>query len=128
MPEGQKILLVEDEVALQTALGGALRAAGFEVLSAVDGEDAIHMVLDQYPDIVLLDLILPKKTGFEVLDALKSHEKTKKIPVIVLTNLEGADDVDRALSRGATSFLVKSNYDIDEIVSKVRKTLAQQQV
>lgn len=121
--KGKTILLVEDEAALQSALGAALRMAGFEVISAVNGEDAITFAKQSYPDIILLDLILPKLSGFDVLQAVKADEKTKHVPVIVLTNLDAAHDVDRALSLGATTFLVKANYEIDDVIAKVRQAL-----
>lgn len=117
------VLLVEDEAALQHTMGEALRAAGFEVISATDGEQGMRLVLEQKPNIVLLDLILPKRSGFEVLEAMKKDPNTKNIPVIVLTNLEGAAEIDRAVALGADSFLVKANYEIGEIVNKVRQVI-----
>lgn len=123
MEKGKIILLVEDEAALQSALGSALRMAGFEVISAVNGEDAITFAKQNHPDIILLDLILPKRSGFEVLQELKADEKTKHIPVIVLTNLDAAHDVDQALSLGATTFLVKANYEINDVIEKLKQAL-----
>lgn len=119
-----KVLLVEDEAALQHAMGEALRSAGFEVLSATDGEQAMLMGAGEKPDIVLLDLILPKHSGFDVLEALKKNPATEHIPVIVLTNLESAVEIDRAVSLGADSYLVKANYEVKEIIDKVRQVLS----
>lgn len=118
-----KVLLVEDEAALQHTMGEVLRGAGFEVLSATDGEQAMRMAAEQKPDIVLLDLILPKHSGFDVLETLKKDPQTQYIPVIVLTNLEGAAEIDRAIALGAISFLVKANYEVGEIINKVRQVL-----
>ncbi|OHA49453.1 MAG: hypothetical protein A2682_00285 [Candidatus Terrybacteria bacterium RIFCSPHIGHO2_01_FULL_58_15] len=119
----KKILFVEDEAALQTTLGGALQKEGFAVVAARDGETGLHLAASEHPDLILLDLILPKRSGFQVLEALKSDAKTRDIPVIVLTNLESAKDVDRALALGATTFLVKASYEIDEVITKVRQEL-----
>ena len=119
----KKLLLVEDEASLQQTLSSVLREEGFEVVSALNGEDGIRMARDEQPDIILLDLILPKRSGFEVLEELKGDEATKEIPVIVLTNLEGAGDIDRVLAAGATTYLVKANYGIEELTAKVREVL-----
>ena len=119
----KKVLLVEDEASLQQTLGTVLREEGFELVSALNGEDGIRMAHEEKPDIILLDLILPKRSGFEVLEELKKDEATKEIPVIVLTNLEGAGDIDRVLAAGATTYLVKANYGIEELIAKVREVL-----
>lgn len=119
----QKILFVEDEEALQTSLSSALKEAGYKTVAAYDGEAAIAMAAREHPDLILLDIILPRRSGFEVLEELKSNESTRDIPVIVLTNLERISDVERMLSLGATNYLVKANYDISEILSKVRQVL-----
>ena len=119
----KKVLLIEDEASLQQTLSGILREEGFEVVSALNGEDGIRMARDEQPDIILLDLILPKRSGFEVLEELKGDEGTKEIPVIVLTNLEVAGDIDRVLAAGATTYLVKANYGVEELITKVREVL-----
>lgn len=119
----QRILLVEDEAALQMTLGSALRREGFEVVSALNGDEAIRLAQSEKPDIILLDLILPQQSGFDVLQALKRESATRAIPVIVLTNLEGVVDVDRALELGALAYLVKANYEIADVIAKVRRVL-----
>ena len=119
----EKIVFIEDERTLQKMLGEALVAAGFSVASANDGEAGLALVLQEMPDLVLLDLILPKLDGFSVLQALKGDEKTKDIPVMVLTNLETAEDVEKVITLGATTYLVKANYDLPDIVAKVREVL-----
>ena len=118
-----KILFVEDESALQKTMNEILQQEGFEVLSAYDGKTGLETAQKEKPDLILLDLILPKMEGFEVLEHLKADEGTKQIPVIVLTNLEGVGDVDRALSMGATTYLVKANYELEEVVRKIRESL-----
>lgn len=119
------ILFIEDEETLQKAAQEVFTQEGYNALSAFDGEKGVAIAEEKRPDLILLDLILPKKDGFHVLALLKADEKTKKIPVIVLTNLEGMGDVDKALALGATTYLVKANYSLGEIVEKIRKTLGQ---
>jgi len=118
-----KILIAEDEPTLNKALNEFLSEAGFEVLSAFDGEEAVELAKAKKPDLILLDIILPKKDGFEALDELKADEKTKKIPIILLTNLESAENIQKAFDKGATTYLVKSNYKLEEVVEKIRETL-----
>ncbi|KKT26180.1 MAG: Response regulator receiver protein [Parcubacteria group bacterium GW2011_GWA2_43_9b] len=117
------ILLVEDEPTLQKTLSLALTQEGYEVKSALDGEIGLRLARESKPDIVLLDLILPKMDGFEVLDELKKDEATKNIPVIVLTNLESTQDIEKALALGATNYLVKANYDLKDVIEKVKDNI-----
>lgn len=119
----KKILFVEDEEALQTSLTSALREAGYTTVSAYDGEAALTLAEREQPDLILLDIILPRRSGFEVLEELKSNEATQRIPVVVLTNLERISDVERMLSLGATNYLVKANYKIPDILMKIRQIL-----
>ena len=120
----KKILFIEDEESLQKAMGSMLESKGFEIFKALNGEDGIKTAEKVMPDLILLDLILPKKNGFEVLTDLKKGPITKDIPVIVLTNLEGSSDVERALTSGATTYLVKANYTLQDIMAKVDAVLA----
>jgi len=122
----KKILFIEDEPSLQKTLGAKLKDRGYEVASAFDGEEGVKMASENEPDIILLDIILPKKNGFEVLRELKSRERTKKIPVIILTNLENIEEVEKALELGSTTYLVKANYNLDEIVEKIEKVINSQ--
>ncbi len=119
----KKILFIEDESALQNAATKVFKEEGYDVLSALDGETGLAAAKREKPDLVLLDLILPRMDGFAVLEALKKDEATSDIPVIVLSNLEGGADIERALGLGATTYLVKANYRLEEVVEKVRKVL-----
>lgn len=119
----KKILFVEDESALQRALTKILGEEGYQVFSALDGEIGIQLARRERPDLVLLDLILPKKDGFEVLRELKQDSSTKQIPVVILSNLEENVDIERALELGATTYLVKTNYKLEEVVEKVKGLL-----
>lgn len=119
------ILLIEDESALQKTFGEILKQEGYEMVSALDGEIGLRMAKVKKPDLILLDLVLPKMHGFEVLKALKEDKETKNIPVIVSTNLEGIEDVERAIELGATTYLVKAQYSLEEVVAKIKKALGE---
>lgn len=117
------VLLIEDEPTLQKTLGTALTQEGYDVKSATDGETGLHLARETKPDIILLDLILPKMDGFEVLEELKKSADTKDIPVIILTNLENTQDIEKALGLGATNYLVKANYDLKGVIEKVKDNI-----
>jgi DNA-binding response OmpR family regulator len=119
----KKILFVEDEPSLQKAVGELLRQEGYTILGAFDGIEGFDLARKEKPDLILLDLILPKKDGFEVLKDLKADNDLKDIPVIILTNLEGTGDVEKALALGATTYLVKANYELEDILAKIREFL-----
>jgi len=119
----KKILFIEDEPNLQKAIGEILKQEGYEIFGAFDGAQGIELAKKEKPDMILLDLILPKKDGFEVLKEIKADEEIKDTPVIILTNLEGSGDVEKALDLGATTYLVKANYELDDIVAKIKEFL-----
>jgi DNA-binding response OmpR family regulator len=119
----KKILFIEDEAALQKAFKDVLEKEGYQMISALDGESGLRLAKSQKPDLILLDLILPRKDGFEVLKELKEDEATKGIPVIVLTNLEDIESVEKAIELGATTYLVKAQYTLEEVIQKVKKAL-----
>lgn len=119
----KKILFIEDELALQKTFGDILKSKSYEVIKALDGESGLRLAKGERPDLILLDLILPKMDGFEVLKGLKASEETKDIPVIILTNLEETEDIQKALELGATTYLVKSSYTLEEVVKKIEKAL-----
>ncbi|MDD4989812.1 MAG: response regulator [Candidatus Pacebacteria bacterium] len=119
----KKILLIEDEAALQKSLSDTLRNTGFEVFSALDGEIGERLAKSEHPDLIILDLILPKKDGFEVFKALKDDKDTQDIPVVILTNLEKIENVEKVLEMGAKTYLVKANYTLQEIVEKISQVL-----
>ncbi|NQV00904.1 MAG: response regulator [Parcubacteria group bacterium] len=117
------ILFIEDEPTLQKAISQFLEKKGYKIKSALDGEIGLAMAKEFKPDLILLDLILPKKDGFEVLKEIKENNEIKHIPVIVLTNLEESSDIERVLSFGTTTYLVKANYELEEIVKKIEQIL-----
>lgn len=119
----KKILFVEDESALQRAVNGVLATEGYKTFLATDGETAVLLARKELPDLILLDLIIPKKDGFGVITDLKADHATKDIPIVILTNLEGNQDVERALTLGATTYLVKTNYTLAEVAEKIKSIL-----
>lgn len=119
----KRILFIEDQNNLQKLVAHALEEHGLEVSSALNGQEGIEKAIEQKPDLILLDLILPKKDGFEVLKQLKTQEQTKNIPVIILTNLDTSDNVQKAIDLGATTYLIKSNYKLEEIVEIINKVI-----
>jgi CheY-like chemotaxis protein len=121
----KKILFIEDEAALQKTLGELLRGEGYEVVSAIDGESGLRLAKEIKPDLILLDLILPKILGLKVLENLKSDPETKEIPVIILTNIEDTAGIEKAIELGATTYLVKANYSLEEVVEKVKQAIGE---
>lgn len=119
----KKILFIEDEFELQRSVSDFLKKQGYAVVYALDGEIGLNLAQTEKPDLILLDIILPKKDGFEVLKSIKKEERTKNIPVIVLTNLENPEDVEKILSLGATTYLVKSDHDLNDILDKIKQTI-----
>lgn len=121
--EKTKILLVEDDSFLLSMYATKFESENFKVTTAEDGEKAVRAVQKESPDIILLDIILPKLSGFEVLKQLKADAKTAKIPVILLTNLSQRDEVERGLKMGAEDYLIKAHFMPSEVVEKIKKVL-----
>ena len=119
----KKILFVEDDNNLVQSLKGVAKQEGFQFISAFDGERGAELAKKEEPDLILLDLILPKKSGFDVLKEIKANEKLAKIPIIILTNLEDGKDLEKALSLGANTYLVKTNYSMEEVMRKIKELL-----
>ena len=119
----KKILFIEDESALQKTLGEVFEQEGYQLISALDGESGLRLAQKEKPNLILLDLILPKLHGFDVLKKLKADKETEHIPVIVLTNLEGIEEVEKAIELGATTYLIKAQYSLEEVIEKIKKAL-----
>src|SRR5437867_423766 len=127
MGKHKTILVIEDDPHLQQDVSIALAEAGLVVQNAYDGDEGLRLVMERKPDAVLLDLILPKKDGFEVLQEMKKDSGTKHIPVIVLSNLETSANVEHAVRLGAASYLVKSNYQTKDVLAKVESVLLERE-
>ncbi len=119
----KQILFIEDEEVMQKAVGEFLGTKGYDVISAMDGELGVRAARQKLPDLILLDLILPKKSGFDVLKDLRADPITKLIPVIVLTNLSEMGDIGKVLELGVTTYLVKSDQSLKDIFAVVEKTI-----
>ena len=118
-----KILVVEDDMNLQRTLIEYLKKENFETLGASNGEDGVILAKKEKPDLILFDIVLPRKNGYEVIKELKSDDNTLKIPIVLLTNLGSYSDVEKALNLGATTYLVKADYKLEEVVAKIKEIL-----
>lgn len=119
----KRILVIEDEATLQKALVEMLEQSGYEVASALDGERGWELVKEQKPDLILLDIILPKMDGFDVLKNIKGNPETAAVPIIILTNLGDLSNIQKALELGASTYLVKADFHLDDVLKKVEATL-----
>lgn len=117
------VLIVEDEAELAEILSSALKKAGLKPIIAKDGEQGLKLALKKNPDLILLDLVLPKKSGIEVLETLRHQKPDLKTPIIILTNLTDAVTINKALQNGVANFLVKSNWDINALVTEIKSAL-----
>ncbi|MFZ2803737.1 MAG: response regulator [Patescibacteria group bacterium] len=122
MPK-QKILLVEDDGFLASIYAQKLEVEGFETSLATNGEDGLKFAAKDKPALILLDLLMPKMDGFEVLEKLKADEKLKNIPVLVLTNLGQREDVERCIKLGAVGYIIKAHSLPNETVNRVKEIL-----
>lgn len=118
-----KILLVEDDRFLSSILSEHFRNAGYEVLCAYDGDSAVAYAVERHFDVVLLDILLPCKDGFEVLAYMKSMDATKKIPVVVISNLSDPKSKDRMKELGANSYVVKAHTTPESLLEEIKKVL-----
>jgi CheY-like chemotaxis protein len=120
----RRILLVEDDRFLRKAAETTLKQQGYTVITAADGEEALRVARGAPPDLILLDVIMPKLNGFQVLDALKKDPTTAHIPVIILSNLGQDRDVQQAMEAGATAYFIKADLSLQALVQRVGETLA----
>ena len=118
-----KILFVDDDNFLRTVYDSELSEQNFDVILAVDGEDGLSKARSQDPDLIILDMIMPKKNGFEVLTALQSDPATAAIPVIILSNLGQEADRQKGLDLGAADYLVKDSTTLGVIINKISHIL-----
>ena len=119
-----KVAIIEDEEVLLNVLENKLKKEGFDVVTALDGEIGVKVVRESLPDIILLDIIMPKVNGFEVLAQLNQDPVLAKIPVIIISNSGQPVEIDKALSLGAKDYLVKAEFDPQEVIEKIKKQLS----
>ena len=119
----KKILIIEDEVALADSMKVGLTDAGYEADTAYDGEDGMVKVKSLTPDLVLLDLMLPKKDGMTILKEMRADSATADIPVMILSQLSDTEKISEGVSLGVVGYLVKVDFSLAEVVEKVKKAL-----
>ena len=122
-----KIVVADDDRMFRKAAETTLRRQGYSVATASDGEEALRFVRSEQPDIIVLDLIMPKLQGFDVLQTLKQDSLTSHIPVIVLSSLAQDQDKQEAMDLGAVAYFNKSAFSLGELVSQIEQTLAKGQ-
>ncbi len=120
---GKKVLIVEDDPAMLGILADTLTHDGFEVLQARDGQEGLDLALRELPDLILLDLLLPKLAGLDVLNLLRADKQGAQIPVMILSNLNENEAAHESLRLGPASYIIKSNSSLEYIVSEVKKRL-----
>jgi len=119
-----KILIIEDDPLMSRMYQKIFTFEGYEVELASDGQEGLDKVRATKPTLVLLDVMMPKMNGLEVLGKMKADPEIKKIPVVVLTNLAGQQDAEKALSMGAVRYIVKSEYEPKQVADIVKEILA----
>ncbi len=120
---GKRILIIEDEEMISTVLGRKLNENGFEVIVAGDGEQGLEKALKSAPDLILLDIVMPKLDGITLIEKYHQTIGDKKAPIIVLSNLDSAEKIEESKSKGVHDYLVKTNWSLDDVVRKVKETI-----
>jgi len=118
-----KILVIEDEPAIQKAIAEALRGEGFEIETSFDAEEGLNITKMFRPDLILLDLLLPGKNGFEFMNDLKKEPDIANTPIVILSNLGDEEEIKQGMSLGAKDYLIKADYDLQDVVKIVKKYL-----
>lgn len=124
MGGSKKILVVEDDLVTQKVLSARLEITGYDVITAVDGEEALNKARKENPDAVVLDLMLPKMTGYEVCRMLKFDDKYKRIPIIILSSLDQQDEREKAVKAGADAYFIKP-FDLKLLLAKIEDFLGE---
>ena len=119
----KKILIVEDDKLLQRILSEEFQKNSFLVFLASNGEEGLDKALYEKPDLILLDIVMPVMDGLTMLKKLRQEKEGAKVPVIVLTNLSGAETIEKSVQTGTYDFLVKANWELSDIVAKVKERL-----
>lgn len=119
-----KVLLVEDDVALREIYSARFTAENFEVVAAGDGEEALAKAVKEKPDIIILDIMMPKISGMDVLDILRSTPETKNTKIIIMSALSQSSDIEKGKELGADAYLVKSQTTLSDVVEKAKEVLA----
>ena len=120
----QKIVVAEDDKLISHSLCDALKAEGYEAAAAFDGEEAVEKIAEIMPDLVLLDIMMPKLDGISVLRQIKANPSTARISVVVLTNIGDVETISKIVEAGGADYLLKSDQSVDDIIQKVKDVLA----
>lgn len=120
----QKVLIIEDEEVLRNVLAKKLEKEGYEAIVAADGEAGMDSIRNENPDMILLDIMLPKKNGYQILEEMHGDEKLKKIPVLVISNSGQPVEIKKILELGACDYLVKADFEPQEVIDKMRTCLS----
>lgn len=120
MPDKKLIMLIEDDKFLSSLVKARLEKEGYLVAQAFDGAEALEMLKQKRPDLIVMDLIMPRVSGFEVLESISLDPEINKIPVIILSNLAQDSDIEKARRLGAVEFFVKIRVSIDDLIKKVK--------
>lgn len=119
----KKILIIEDDEHIARVYAMKFLKEGYNTVLVTNGEQAVEKVTSEKPNLIILDLMVPKKDGFAILEEIKRKQDTASIPVLVLSNLGGKDDQDRALTLGANEYMVKINYSMQEVIDRAKSYL-----
>jgi len=120
----KKILIIEDEKILLDLLQKKLSQEGYDILASHNGKEGLKAMKEQKPDLILLDIIMPKMSGFEVMEEMNKDPELKEIPIIIVSNSGQPVEIERAQSLGAKDWLVKTEFDPQLVIDKVKKQLA----
>ena len=119
----KKILIVEDETFISSLVKARLEKEGFEVVQAFDGEEGLRLLKAEKPDLIILDLIMPKSSGFELMEQLNINVEFNQIPLMILSNLAQESDIQKAKNLGAREFFIKIRTSIDDVVARAKELM-----
>ena len=122
--EKKRIIVVDDDASIREALVETLSVAGYDVISAENGVSALDKISRERPNLILLDIMMPEMNGWQVLEALKKDAWAKNVPVIILTNLDGVENVSKAIEQEAYEYVVKGDTDLKDILAMVQRKLS----
>jgi two-component system, OmpR family, alkaline phosphatase synthesis response regulator PhoP len=120
----KKVLIAEDEQTLLKTIEFTLKDKGYETITATDGEEALKQIKEQKPDVVLLDILMPRKSGLDVLKEMKADDELSDIVVLLLTNLSDEESISQGVALGARGYFVKSDMTLDEVAEKVEEVVS----
>ncbi|MEK7508210.1 MAG: response regulator [Patescibacteria group bacterium] len=119
----KKILIVEDDTFISSLVKARLEKEGFEVVQAFDGEEGLRLLKAEKPDLIILDLIMPKSSGFELMEQLNINVEFNQIPLMILSNLAQESDIQKAKNLGAREFFIKIRTSIDDVVARAKELM-----